>query len=1017
MRNLIFLAIFLSLGLFAAPGTSGPAPLRPGTLAAPRGRLAFQTYGAAQNLGNLNIWALEEDADGFLWAGTADGLFRYDGNRFQGFGLEDGLPSPFIRAICVEGRSRLWLGTLHGLAVREAGKFRAFTAKDGLPEGEVFALARDRQGRLWVAMDLGLFRQRAGSLAFDPAPGWPAKTLARALAVDGNELLVTSQARLLRYDLSGSAGPQEVPGPWKERLDSLAKDAQGRLWVRSRAFLWMRPAPAAPFLDLSSRLSPATFDGHLRLTRGGDLLIPTSDCLMRVHGDTWEALSFKDGLPTPWTHRAMEDREGCLWVGGLGLYRDLAQQVWRQHTQQSGLSGGVCWAILKTREGRILAGTTNGLCEAREGAWQVVAGTQNQAFLALAEAPDGALWMGGAPARLRRWMPKTGQWFEFEKPGSTITSMVFGPEGELWVGTRREGLFRVTGSSGAFALEPYPLPGAIAGERVMSMCRQGDRIWMASTQGLLVLEGGQWRRLGVEAGLLSRNLHSAFQRQNGDLWVVYEDKQGLSRFTWDHGKLTLQEHLDQSRGFSAHKAYFLRDDVLGRLWVGTSQGVVMFDGAQWHTFASADGLPGDDCDGAGFLAEPNGDIWVGTLGGLGHFDSARYQGSPKPPAAFILSAEYGDQRLVGGAFPAAIRIPRDQANVEFHFTGRTYLYENQVRHQIRLVGLDDEWRNYDFRQIRYTKLPPGAYRFEVRAGFADGRYGTPAVLAFQVLPSWWQTWWFRSLAILAGIGLVVAGIRLRLRSLQRRNQVLEAQVQARTQALAEANQSLQQLTVTDPLTGLKNRRFLDLTIEEDLAKVNRDYHTVRKGQENRMGINVDLLFMMADLDHFKWINDEYGHAAGDRLLQQVRDRLLEAVRDTDTVVRWGGEEFLLVARNVDRSQAEILANRVLELIRSTPFDLGNGNFITKTCSLGFALYPFLQNQPPNTLTWQQVVEVADRCLYAAKESGRDGWVGLLHGGDDAADVPRFISQPEVVLADPAWHLLASFPDLQALRWR
>jgi ligand-binding sensor domain-containing protein len=273
-----------------------------------------------------------------VFVGTADGLFQYDGSRFQGWGMEEGLPSPFVRALLPEGGGRLWIGTARGLALREAGRIRALRTDKGLPEGEVFALAKDSQGRLWVAMDVGLFRQIPGADRFEGAPGWGQGKLARALLMDGSSLLVAHQEHLLAYDVTRGGAPRELPGPWKERLDSLLKDRQGRLWVRSRAGLWMRPGGQAPFQDLSGRLKPATYDGNLALTPGGDLLIPTLENLVRVRGDEWKAVSMGQGLPSSWTNRAMEDREGCLWVGGLGRHRDLARQSWRQHTIQDGIT-------------------------------------------------------------------------------------------------------------------------------------------------------------------------------------------------------------------------------------------------------------------------------------------------------------------------------------------------------------------------------------------------------------------------------------------------------------------------------------------------------------------------------------------------------------------------------------------------------------------------------------------------------------------------------------------------------
>ena len=985
----------------------------------PPGMLAFKSYGAPQGLTNLSIWALEQDADGFLWVGTVDGLFRYDGNRFQMFGTIDGLPSARIRAILQGKKSRLWIGTIKGLALMDGGRIRVLSQNAGLPENEIFAIAFDPEGRLWVAMDVGLFRQRPGALVFDLVPGWPVKTMARALWMDGDAVYTVSQMKLLRIDLKHPGLLQEVPGPWKERLDAVLRDPQGRLWVRSRGGLWMRPADKDAFQDLSHYLGTATYDGYFRLTPRGALLIPTTDGLIRVQGDTWEYISSTLGLPTPWTNRAMEDREGCLWIGGLGLHRDLANEAWRQHTQLNGIPGGVIWAILRDSKGMIWAGTTNGLCSARNGVWELVSATKrDQAFLALALAKDGALWMGGAPPRLRRWVPDTNKWLEFSKPSSTILGLSFGADGTLWIITRREGVFRILpkqGSISSLQVEPFMFPGAVMNEKIQSMARGGEtRLWMASTRGLLLQENGNWRLLSVADGLLSTSTLSVFEEDDGSVWVSYEDRQGLSRFNYKQGRLQLQEHFDAAKGFNARRVYFVRKDALGRFWAGTSQGVDVLYKDQWHHFGAGEGMPGDDCEGSGFLAEANGNVWVGTLGGLGHFDATRDLGSPKPPSSFVLSIQYG-RRLLFPPFPAKLDIKNRDNSVEFQFTGLNFIYESRVRIQVRLVGLENEWRFTNILQTRYTKLPPGSYRFEVRAGFDGKTWGPVAVLPFAILPAWWQTWWFKVAVVFSILGVILLIVRRRLRTLKQRNIELEQLVQARTKALAEANETLQKLTVTDTLTGLKNRRFLDLTIEDDLAKVNRDYYFVKKMPNKKKYSNLDLLFMMVDLDHFKEVNDRFGHAAGDLVLRQIRDRLLHAVRDNDIVVRWGGEEFLLVARSFDRSQAQTLANRVMDLIGSSPFDIGNGRTLVRTCSLGFAPYPIARSFHPESVSWHRVVEIADRCLYAAKESGRNGWVGLREGASpDRAS--NFLSHPDQEIAAGGWDIITSFPDVGALVW-
>jgi diguanylate cyclase (GGDEF)-like protein len=209
-----------------------------------------------------------------------------------------------------------------------------------------------------------------------------------------------------------------------------------------------------------------------------------------------------------------------------------------------------------------------------------------------------------------------------------------------------------------------------------------------------------------------------------------------------------------------------------------------------------------------------------------------------------------------------------------------------------------------------------------------------------------------------------------------RDHAISAITKARTLAkLEEANLALKEASMVDPLTGLKNRRFLGLRMPEELAGLHRLWRTVRTQDTSRIAQNTYMLFYMVDLDHFKAVNDTWGHAAGDAVLRQASAALRGACRESDMVVRWGGEEFLVVARNADLAFASRLAANLLEAVAGTEFDLGQGMSIRKTCSIGFASFPVLAGSP-EAFTWEEAVALADLCLYAAKRSGRNAWVGL-----------------------------------------
>ena len=180
-------------------------------------------------------------------------------------------------------------------------------------------------------------------------------------------------------------------------------------------------------------------------------------------------------------------------------------------------------------------------------------------------------------------------------------------------------------------------------------------------------------------------------------------------------------------------------------------------------------------------------------------------------------------------------------------------------------------------------------------------------------------------------------------------------------------------TITDSLTGLANRRFLLQYLDKEVSQIQRRYSKLARGTLNNQ---FDLAFMMVDIDNFKTINDTCGHAAGDAVLQQLKTILEDACRSSDILIRWGGDELMVVARDSDQSGVEALAERIRSGIEDHGFELADGQVLRTTSSVGFACYPFI-HAAQEILSWEQVVSAADRALYVAKRSGRNAWVGFL----------------------------------------
>ena len=189
--------------------------------------------------------------------------------------------------------------------------------------------------------------------------------------------------------------------------------------------------------------------------------------------------------------------------------------------------------------------------------------------------------------------------------------------------------------------------------------------------------------------------------------------------------------------------------------------------------------------------------------------------------------------------------------------------------------------------------------------------------------------------------------------------------------LRRTNVVLQEASLTDPLTGLRNRRYFSATIEADVQQA------LRSHEDSHDPHTRDLVFYLIDADNFKEVNDRYGHDVGDILLLEMARRLSSSIRHSDVLVRWGGEEFLIVSRYTDRREAELLAQRVLSAVADTPFNLGPGREpMYRTCSLGWAAFPWLANDP-RSVCYEEVLTLADRGLNRAKQLGKNRAVGML----------------------------------------
>jgi diguanylate cyclase (GGDEF)-like protein len=298
------------------------------------------------------------------------------------------------------------------------------------------------------------------------------------------------------------------------------------------------------------------------------------------------------------------------------------------------------------------------------------------------------------------------------------------------------------------------------------------------------------------------------------------------------------------------------------------------------------------------------------------------------------------------------------ADLEIQFTTPDFVAPRRIQFRYRLVGSDADWVDAgDRRQAFYTKLPPGHYLFEVQG--ANGNHAwnaTVARLTVVMKPYFWQTAWFQGLCAVILLVVVMAVYRIRVRYLVERNRELEDRVLKRTfelqaalRSAEDAQLALREQATKDHLTKLWNRRSIFEFLSEELLRAKRTAQPVS--------------VLLADLDHFKLVNDTQGHSIGDQVLAEVATRFAQLTRRYDFAGRYGGEEFLIVLAGCSLADALKRAEDFRLAISTTPILTGAGP-IAVTCSFGVA-EDFGNDLP------EELINKADEALYRAKNSGRN----------------------------------------------
>jgi signal transduction histidine kinase/CheY-like chemotaxis protein/streptogramin lyase len=767
----------------------------------PAQEYALEEYGFRQNLANSALNCILQDAQGYLWVGTMNGLYRGDGLEFQAFGTKDGLPSSTIQSLALDSKGRLWVATRDGLAFRHGTAFKPVDVGRRVRVFGRSALST-AGGDIYFATSNGLFRVSGDDAPFRidaiARPGsLPPSTAVDAVYTAKDGVLWASLAGQIVRIEGGRAEPfgaaQGVP---KSRWDAFQLDWSGNLWARSSDHLLVKRRDAPRFESVGQELAQSGFFGALATDRAGRLLVPTDKGLAVRDGDSWRRIGGKQGLPSETVSCAFQDREGSLWLGlwGIGLVRLLGYGIAESFTASMNLPNSTVSAIALGKDDVIWLGTDSGVARLSSagGKWivsSVEEGLGGTKVRALAASPDGALWAGSFPGGLARLAPGAKRFQKVTaQEGSAfdrVNGLLVDSARRLWVASL-EGLYRSTPADlPPVRFERLNPPGGSRNEAYFRMALGASgAVWIASSGGLLRWKEGQWTRFGQAQGLIAPDITHVTEDADGNVWVSYREPYGVTRLTFASSNSRPEaSHFRQN--LASKTILVLRTDLAGRVWIGGDDGFDVLYNGRWSRFSQATGLAGYSCAVDSFLAHPDGSVWAGTARGVTHIyrvqEALRDYGASLGVAATWL--KLGDKEM-----PAPESGSRALTTKEGAFAARlaaiTFRNRRSIVFRYRLLGLHDSWIETAEREVRYPHLGPGDYVFEATAAAPSGFSRVEQVrIPFRVLPAFWQTWWFEGLLLL-GAGAALRGVwlwRSGLLRIQKRE--LERAVSERTREL------------------------------------------------------------------------------------------------------------------------------------------------------------------------------------------------------------------------------------------
>jgi signal transduction histidine kinase/ligand-binding sensor domain-containing protein len=804
---------------------------------------SFSSFNKLQGLMHHTIFSVMQDRRGNMWFGTGEGVSRYDGKTFTHYTKKEGLYSRAIISIVEDRNGNLWFCGSDGVTKYDGKYFTNYTEKEGLSDKNVNCCIEDNEGNLWFGThDYGVNK-------FD------GKTFTHYTDKEGlgdNRVISVTKIKNGSLWFCTEGGPSEFNG---KNFTTIKKDFGDNVIYAMQqdknGFLWFVSIDGGVYKYDGKTLAQYTQNEGLNhndvlnvlADKKGDLWFCTFGYgVTKYDGKTFTHYTEKEGLSSNFVMSAYEDRSGNLWFGtynsGVNLYHG---RTFTHIASSEGLVDNILNTIVEGKNGTLWFSASTGQIysydahltsssgtnrDGREKSFVYMDGIEKQTYNLFESLCDnkGNLWFATYHAGLLKYDGKklvrytTRQGLSSDEP----VSMTQDKQGNLWFGFLNGDLNKFDGKTFThYRSKPGFHDGRI---RVVKGDNEGN-IWFGE-KGLYRFDGKNFVYFGEKEGFSNNTIFSILPDKKGNIWFGTSDA-GLIKYNGE----TFVKYTEKE-GLSSNSILSILEDKKGNIWFGGRVGISELKGENlknesagypltFKNYTYEDGFFGVGCRGA-ICETDDGNIWIGTndrltiyhpegeivdstapniqLTDVGLYDeNVRWPNLLKKDTSFILGngIVLQDFRFDGltawYGLPENLSLAYDNNYLDFNFIGITQKQPHKVKYQYKLEGQDKNWSTVSSRtDVSYSDLDHGTYTFKVRAVNGEGYWSNDFNYTFTIRPPFWNTWWFRALLVLLGLGLVFGYVRLRTRQLRQQEKKLERIVEERTTELEERTVELEQ---------------------------------------------------------------------------------------------------------------------------------------------------------------------------------------------------------------------------------